>query len=145
MHKNDKEWCPICNRGELREAYHLIYCTSCDLRLDLENDKVPLQHCYFQFIFITHPNQLVHACMPIKKWTFTRTHVEIFSHVFFFWANSVPPQVKLDFLKERLGEVHTEHLERGCKVTPKFCMETIFDLTALYIQCTVCGTFEVVI
>lgn len=90
--KNDKVWCPICKQGELLEAYHLIYCTSCGLRLDLENDKV-----------------------------------------------------NLDFLKERLGEVHIEHLERGCKATPRFCMETVFDLTALYIQCQTCDTFEVVI
>lgn len=90
--KNDKVWCPICKQGELREAYHLIYCSSCGLRLDLENDKV-----------------------------------------------------NLDFLKERLGEVHREHLERGCKAAPRFCMETVFDLTALYIQCQTCDTFEVVI
>ncbi|ONK73202.1 uncharacterized protein A4U43_C04F28350 [Asparagus officinalis] len=90
--KNDKVWCPICKQGELREAYHFIYCTSCNLRLDLENDKV-----------------------------------------------------NLDFLRDRLGEVHVEHLERGCKVMPKFCMETVFDLTALYIQCKICDTFEIVI
>ncbi|KAJ6841340.1 uncharacterized protein M6B38_306955 [Iris pallida] len=40
--KNKKLWCPICKQGELQEAYHLIYCTRCKLRLDLENDKVIL-------------------------------------------------------------------------------------------------------
>lgn len=89
---NDKVWCPICKQGDLREAYHLIYCTACDLRLDLENDKV-----------------------------------------------------NLDFLRERLGQVHMEHLERGCKATPTFCLEAVFDLTALYIRCQACDTFEIVI
>lgn len=89
---NDKVWCPICKRGELREAHHLIYCTHCNLRLDLENDKV-----------------------------------------------------NLEFLRDRLGEVHMEHLDKGCKATPKFCMETVFNLTALYIQCRACNTFEIVV
>lgn len=87
-----KIWCPICKRGDLREAHHLIYCTCCELRLDLENDKV-----------------------------------------------------NLNFLRDRLGEVHLEHLDRGCKATPKFCMQTMFNLTALYIQCQACNTFEVVV
>lgn len=90
--ENDTVWCPICKQGELQEAYHLIYCTRCKLRLDLENDKV-----------------------------------------------------NLNFLKDRLGEVHEEHLERGCKATPKFYMETVFDLTALYIQCQMCNKFEIVL
>lgn len=90
--KNDKVWCPICKQGELQEAYHLIYCTRCKLRLDLENDKV-----------------------------------------------------NLNFLRDRLGEVHEEHLERGCKGTPNFCLETAFDLTALYIKCQICNKFEIVL
>ncbi|XP_072964103.1 uncharacterized protein [Typha angustifolia] len=54
-------------------------------------------------------------------------------------------KVNLDFLRDRLAEVHLEHLDRGCKATPKFSMHTKFGLTALYIQCEVCSTFEIVV
>lgn len=50
----------------------------------------------------------------------------------------------MDLLENRLVEVHAEHLDRGCKLKPKFCMKTI-ALTALYVECQGCGTFEVVI
>ncbi|WOL17890.1 hypothetical protein Cni_G26683 [Canna indica] len=90
--ENDKLWCPVCKRGELRDNHCLIYCTNCKLRLDPGNDKV-----------------------------------------------------NLDFLKSRLGEVHMDHLNRGCKATPKFCMMDMFNLNALFIQCQACDTFEVVI
>ncbi|KAM0903866.1 hypothetical protein ACQ4PT_018396 [Festuca glaucescens] len=53
-------------------------------------------------------------------------------------------KVDLDFLRERLANVHTEHLDRGCTLSPKFCLQTIFGLNALYIQCDKCSTFEVV-
>ncbi|XP_026432752.1 uncharacterized protein LOC113330107 isoform X2 [Papaver somniferum] len=54
-------------------------------------------------------------------------------------------QVDLEYLRLRLAEAHSEHLDRGCRMTPKFCMETRFNLTALYIQCQSCNTFEIVI
>ena len=54
-------------------------------------------------------------------------------------------QVNLALLKVRLAEVHAEHLDRGCALMPKFCIETRFDITALYIICIDCSTFEVVI
>lgn len=38
--KDDRIWCPICKRGELRENTYLIYCTSCGLQLDIQSDKV---------------------------------------------------------------------------------------------------------
>ncbi|KAI8574151.1 hypothetical protein RHMOL_Rhmol01G0332300 [Rhododendron molle] len=53
-------------------------------------------------------------------------------------------EVTMDLLENRLVEVHAEHLDRGCRLKPKFCMKTI-GLTALYIECQGCGTFEVVI
>ncbi|XP_050275890.1 uncharacterized protein LOC126717931 isoform X6 [Quercus robur] len=53
-------------------------------------------------------------------------------------------QVNLDLLRVRLAEAHAEHLDRGCRLKPKFCMEARFDLTALYICCTGCNMFEVV-
>ncbi|XP_059435447.1 uncharacterized protein LOC132168474 [Corylus avellana] len=54
-------------------------------------------------------------------------------------------EVNLDLLRIRLAQVHTEHLDRGCRSKPKFCVETRFDLTALYICCMSCKIFEVVI
>ncbi|URD84466.1 alpha/beta hydrolase fold [Musa troglodytarum] len=54
-------------------------------------------------------------------------------------------QLNLNFLKSRLGEVHMDHLNRGCKATPSFCMQAMFNLNALFIQCEVCDTFEIVI
>ncbi|KAG5567141.1 hypothetical protein RHGRI_002641 [Rhododendron griersonianum] len=53
-------------------------------------------------------------------------------------------EVTMDLLENRLVEVHAEHLDRGCKLKPKFCMKAI-GLTALYVECQGCGTFEVVI
>lgn len=38
--KDDRIWCPICKRGELRENVYLIYCTCCGLQLDIQSDKV---------------------------------------------------------------------------------------------------------
>ncbi|KAK7310548.1 hypothetical protein RJT34_08118 [Clitoria ternatea] len=54
-------------------------------------------------------------------------------------------ELTLDFLRDRLAEVHMEHLDRGCRLKPKFCIKTKFNLTALYISCEACDTFEVVI
>ncbi|WRX07842.1 RPA-interacting protein [Theobroma cacao] len=53
--------------------------------------------------------------------------------------------VNLDILRDRLAEAHDDHLDRGCRLKPKFCLETRFGLTALYILCQDCNTFEVVI
>ncbi|KAF5455405.1 hypothetical protein F2P56_024982 [Juglans regia] len=53
-------------------------------------------------------------------------------------------EVSLDLMRVRLAEAHAEHLDRGCRLKPKFCMETRFDLTALYICCPSCNIFEVV-
>ncbi|KAL5549540.1 hypothetical protein UlMin_004771 [Ulmus minor] len=54
-------------------------------------------------------------------------------------------EVSLELLRSRLAEVHAKHLDQGCLLKPKFCMETKFDITALYIVCTGCSTFEVVV
>ncbi|CAH2041104.1 unnamed protein product [Thlaspi arvense] len=54
-------------------------------------------------------------------------------------------QVTLDVLKTRLAEAYAEHLDRGCRLKPKFCMKSSFDLTVLYIECQGCDTLEVVI
>ncbi|CAL4893610.1 unnamed protein product [Urochloa decumbens] len=90
--ENAKVWCPVCKQGELRDTHNLIYCTLCDLRLDLGEDKITL-----------------------------------------------------DFLRERLANAHTEHFDRGCRSAPKFCLQTMYGLTALYMQCEECRTFDIVV
>ncbi|KAM7252115.1 hypothetical protein ACFE04_023998 [Oxalis oulophora] len=32
-------------------------------------------------------------------------------------------EVNLEILKDRLAELHAEHFDRGCRLTPKFCVE----------------------
>ncbi|CAA0825975.1 Unknown protein [Striga hermonthica] len=54
-------------------------------------------------------------------------------------------QVDLNQLRVRLGEAHSEHFDRGCKLRPEFCVETKFGLTALYIKCQGCNTFEIIL
>ncbi|XP_042502828.1 uncharacterized protein LOC122080036 isoform X2 [Macadamia integrifolia] len=54
-------------------------------------------------------------------------------------------EVTLHILQDRLAEAHTEHLDTGCRLTPKFCMETRFEITALYMQCEACKTFEIIL
>ncbi|CAK9312059.1 unnamed protein product [Citrullus colocynthis] len=41
-------------------------------------------------------------------------------------------EVTLDLLLCRLADVHGEHLDRGCRLKPKFCVESRFNITALY-------------
>ncbi|KAK9669584.1 hypothetical protein RND81_13G141400 [Saponaria officinalis] len=54
-------------------------------------------------------------------------------------------EVNMVLLRDRLAEANEEHLDRGCRCKPEFCVETIFDLTALYLRCQQCHTFEIVI
>ncbi|XP_074358145.1 uncharacterized protein LOC141697584 isoform X2 [Apium graveolens] len=51
--------------------------------------------------------------------------------------------VTLELIRNRLAEAHAEHLDRGCKLTPKIRMESRFNLSVLYIECSSCDTFEV--
>lgn len=54
-------------------------------------------------------------------------------------------EVNLGLLRARLAEAHEEHLDRGCKSKPDYSVETVFDLTAVYICCRNCNIFEVVL
>lgn len=54
-------------------------------------------------------------------------------------------EVNLEFLRDRLAEAHEDHFERGCKVKPDLSLQSEFGLTALYICCQACNTFEVVV
>ncbi|XP_059659942.1 uncharacterized protein LOC132306542 [Cornus florida] len=54
-------------------------------------------------------------------------------------------EVTLDLLRIRLADAYGEHLNKGCRLKPKICIKTRFELTALYIECQGCNTFEVVI
>lgn len=54
-------------------------------------------------------------------------------------------EVNLNILQERLAEVHAEHFERGCRLKPKFSVQSLYNLKALYITCEACSAFEVVV
>ncbi|KAF3444247.1 hypothetical protein FNV43_RR13937 [Rhamnella rubrinervis] len=54
-------------------------------------------------------------------------------------------EANLELLRVRLAELHAEHFGRGCGLKPKFCIESRFGMTALYILCSACNTFEVVL
>lgn len=123
--ENAKLWCPVCKQGELRETHNLIHCTLCKIRLDLEEDKV-IPICTF-------------AGFPGILSSFAWNHLIELDNFNLF------NQVNLDFLRERLANVHMEHLDRGCTLSPKFCLHDMFGLNALYIRCDECSTFEVVV
>ncbi|XP_015162826.1 uncharacterized protein [Solanum tuberosum] len=53
-------------------------------------------------------------------------------------------EVNLEVLRNRLDEAHSDHLDQGCRLKSKFCVETRFDLAALYITCQGCNMFELV-
>lgn len=54
-------------------------------------------------------------------------------------------KITMEFLRERLANVHREHFGRGCKSAPKFCLQDMFGITALYIQCEECSTYDIVL
>lgn len=54
-------------------------------------------------------------------------------------------KVNLEFLRERLDELLQQHHDTGCKGQPVFCTDHRFSITALYIQCSSCETFELVL
>ncbi|KAM0044583.1 putative RPA-interacting protein [Helianthus debilis subsp. tardiflorus] len=54
-------------------------------------------------------------------------------------------EVTLEILRDRLAEAHGQHFDTGCRLTPKFCIQSKFDIAALYMECQDCKTFEIVI
>ncbi|XP_076917555.1 uncharacterized protein LOC143577675 [Bidens hawaiensis] len=54
-------------------------------------------------------------------------------------------EVTLEFLRDRLAEAHGQHFNKGCRMRPKFCIRSKFGITALYMECQDCNTFEIVI
>ncbi|KAK1412700.1 hypothetical protein QVD17_34159 [Tagetes erecta] len=54
-------------------------------------------------------------------------------------------EINLELLRDRLAEAHGQHFDRGCRLRPKFCIQSKFDITALYMECQDCNTFEIVV
>lgn len=54
-------------------------------------------------------------------------------------------KVNLDYLQGRLAEVLQQHHDLGCKRQPAFHMDEKFSVTALYMQCSSCEMFELVL
>uniref|UniRef100_A0A0E0L2L1 RPA-interacting protein N-terminal domain-containing protein n=1 Tax=Oryza punctata TaxID=4537 RepID=A0A0E0L2L1_ORYPU len=84
-------------------------------------------------------------CPVCKQGELRETHNLIYCTMCKLRLDLGEDKINLEFLRERLANVHMDHLDRGCKSAPKFCLQTIFELTALYIQCEECNTFDVVI
>lgn len=57
----------------------------------------------------------------------------------------IQEQVDLPDLQKRLSDVLEEHHGKGCKAQPKFCVESQFEISALFMKCSVCETFELVL
>lgn len=83
-------------------------------------------------------------CPICKQGELKDTHLLIICSLCEFKLNKAD-EVNLDLLRTRLAEAHAEHLDRGCRLKPKFCIEIRFGLNALYIECQGCNTLEVVI
>jgi len=54
-------------------------------------------------------------------------------------------EVDLQVLQKHLSDVLEEHHGRGCKAQPKFCVESRFEISALFMKCSVCEAFELVL
>ncbi|CAI9778650.1 unnamed protein product [Fraxinus pennsylvanica] len=81
-------------------------------------------------------------CPVCKQGELQQNHCLIYCYRCGLKLNRVD-EINLDLLRMRLAEAHAEHLDRGCRLKPEFCIETRFELSALYIKCQGCDTFEV--
>ncbi|KAF0922710.1 hypothetical protein E2562_001103 [Oryza meyeriana var. granulata] len=84
-------------------------------------------------------------CPVCKQGELRETHNLIYCTLCKLRLDLGEDKINLEFLRERLANLHMEHLDGECKSAPKFCLQTMFELTALYIQCEECNTFDVVI
>jgi hypothetical protein len=69
-----KLWCPVCKQGDLRETRNLIYCTLCNLRLDLGEDKVlcicVYACCLYKLFGKRQLGNLIASICPIRwRWS----------------------------------------------------------------------------
>ncbi|KAH9745567.1 RPA-interacting protein A [Citrus sinensis] len=86
--------------------------------------------------------------IPVETWEDQEDEYlanAVYEHMHLNDQLSKDDEINVVTLRNRLADVHTEHLDRGCRLKPKFRLETSFGLTALYIFCQGCSTFEVVI
>ncbi|XP_066362569.1 uncharacterized protein [Miscanthus floridulus] len=84
-------------------------------------------------------------CPVCKQGDLRETHNLIYCTLCKLRLDLGEDKMTLEFLRERLANAHTDHFDRGCKSAPKFCLQTMFGLTALYIQCEECSTFDIVV
>ncbi|KAK2647480.1 hypothetical protein Ddye_014969 [Dipteronia dyeriana] len=153
-------WCPICKQGELLENHQRIYCNRCELKLS-KDDEVHCSYIYIllwdSYIPVEHflQQRIIYALTENgvnrkREGTIGSADDELLINNCKTYSSDSFPfhcltlQVNLDKLRIRLADAHAEHLDRGCRLRPKFCIQTRFGLTALYISCQDCNTFEVV-
>ncbi|KFK23632.1 hypothetical protein AALP_AAs74839U000600 [Arabis alpina] len=83
-------------------------------------------------------------CPICKQGELMENHGHIYCNMCELQLNKAE-EVNLNILQERLAEAHFQHLERGCRLKPKFSVQSLFNLKALYITCEACNFFEVVV
>ncbi|XP_021907354.1 uncharacterized protein LOC110821731 isoform X2 [Carica papaya] len=83
-------------------------------------------------------------CPICKRGELQENHRLIFCTVCELQLNK-DNEVNLDALRDRLAEALAEHFEKGCSLKPRFCIETRFNITALYIFCEGCSIFEIIV
>ncbi|PKA59279.1 hypothetical protein AXF42_Ash001373 [Apostasia shenzhenica] len=100
----------------------------------IEEEDEYLAQVVFEHMQINDDQDLKNRiwCPICKRGELKETHNLIYCTGCSLQLDLENDKVDLQFLKARLGEVHVGHLDRGCKATPEFCVETVFDLTALY-------------
>lgn len=59
-----------------------------------------------------------------------------------FRLDTQDDQVGLEFLQQRLADVHQEHRDSGCHAQPSFSLEDRFGMAALYMTCSICRILE---
>ncbi|CAM6095918.1 unnamed protein product [Calypogeia fissa] len=62
-----------------------------------------------------------------------------------FQLDTQHEQVGLEFLQRRLAEVLQEHIDSGCRGQGTFSIQRRFGIGALYMQCSVCDCFQLVL
>uniref|UniRef100_A0A0E0DRG0 RPA-interacting protein C-terminal domain-containing protein n=1 Tax=Oryza meridionalis TaxID=40149 RepID=A0A0E0DRG0_9ORYZ len=135
----------------LLEMERLLYEDLRDEAIRIEVEALDEEDEYLAQAFLEHmqlTDKEANAnlwCPVCKQGELRETHNLIYCTMCKLRLDLGEDKINLEFLRERLANVHMDHLDRGCKSAPKFCLQTMFELTALYIQCKECNTFDVVI
>ncbi|CAM8921252.1 unnamed protein product [Rhodiola kirilowii] len=103
-----------------------------------------LARATYEHMCLTEENDCSEVWCPIcKKGLLKQDHQHIYCRLCKLQLHR-GDEVNLELLRIRLAEAHADHFDQGCRLMPKFNVDSHFGLTALYIRCEKCNTFEVV-